>query len=202
MQRLLSTEARLLARLRTEARRAFAPVTRDADVQPAVDSLVLAFNQAILDGRLQAKQQAAAQVAEELDTDPEAVSLNDEDVARARSVSHSSVGALALGAMLLLRTKKQPVFIVSLDDYRLRRIAGTEVPNAFSRQHYTAQQLDGWARRWDATLDAKVCETCKSMHGITVPAYEAFPKGLVPGDVHPLCRCFPTYVPLSMLKAA
>lgn len=45
-------------------------------------------------------------------------------------------------------------------------------------------------KRWDALLDRRTCATCSNLDNEVVPASAAtFRGGLVPGYVHPRCRC-------------
>jgi hypothetical protein len=44
-------------------------------------------------------------------------------------------------------------------------------------------------RRWDATLDMRVCSDCAAMHGETAPVGGTFKGGLSGPPLHPCCRC-------------
>lgn len=87
--------------------------------------------------------------------------------------------------------------VVKRLDSRLIQIAVTENANAYNLEHRqtvidTAAGL-GLVEVWDATLDQRTCELCESMDGaITVDGI--FPDSLVPGAVHPYCRCTSHFV--------
>lgn len=53
-------------------------------------------------------------------------------------------------------------------------------------------------KSWDATLDAKTCEDCKSLDGTIVPIGLSFPDEQIPGEVHPRCRCIEVIVALPL----
>ena len=163
------------------------------------------FDSVLFDSRIEARSLAKQVAAVELDISTiDAAAYTDEDSTRSSLIAASLVGAIGLAALILLkRGKSDPLkYAIALEDYRLRRVAATETFNAYSRGHYEIDVPEGWARRWDATLDIRICRICRQMHGETVPVDESFSGGLVPGDVHPNCRCFPTYVPLSLMMAA
>jgi len=138
----------------------------------------------------------------------------DEDQARAESIARNFCAAWLLAVMAAYRRDiKDPVGATNEAlDYRLRRIAGTEIPHAYGRGHdewlaILAVELGPeaalWAKRWDATLDMKTCRICRRMHGEVQPLGAAFTGGLLPGDVHPFCRCVPTLIPIpAVLEAA
>jgi hypothetical protein len=45
-------------------------------------------------------------------------------------------------------------------------------------------------KRWDATHDRRLCARCRDLSGaMPRPWGVAFPGGIVPGTVHPRCRC-------------
>jgi len=85
-------------------------------------------------------------------------------------------------------------------DYRVKRIATTENAQAYNdaRDDVTAAEAkrnDGatWLvavlKRWDATLDKRVCKVCRDMHGaLAIPGLK-FRGGREPGHVHVGCRC-------------
>lgn len=160
---------------------------------------------------MDARQTSLRQAENELDVSViDAEAFTEEDQARAHSVALALTGGfglttgIGLATLLLLRQgSRDPIRrALAQEDYRLRRVAATEVPHAYSRMHYEIDPGEGWARRWDATLDLRLCKTCRKMHGIIVPIGEPFPGGMVPGDVHPNCRCEPAFVPIALLKAA
>lgn len=47
-----------------------------------------------------------------------------------------------------------------------------------------------WFKRWDSTLDLKVCPACRELHGDIVPLGREFPRlGGQGPPLHPRCRC-------------
>jgi len=89
-------------------------------------------------------------------------------------------------------------------DHRLRRIAITETTRTFNQAHddgigyafdktSRARWMAGVFKRWDATLDRRVCAYCKDQHGRMVPYGMSFSAG-IPGMVHPYCRCVQSLV--------
>lgn len=79
---------------------------------------------------------------------------------------------------------------------RIDTIAATETASNYSTYRQAAVEaiplpdLDvDWMKTWDAVLDAHVCPECAALDGTTVTAFEHFPGGLIPGNVHPRCRC-------------
>jgi Phage Mu protein F like protein len=163
------------------------------------------FDHVLFDARVDARSASRKQAELELDISViDAAAFTEEDRSRAHLIAMSLSSAIGMSALILLRQgKDNPLRLaLALEDYRLRRVAATEIPNAYSRQHYEIDPGEGWARRWDATLDLKTCRVCFKMHGTVVALDEDFPDGLVPGDVHPNCRCEPEFVPIALLKAA
>lgn len=163
-------------------------------------SLGEALETELFEARIDARRAALHQAEEQLDISViDAAAFTDEDQSRSHLVAMSLIGAVGLAALLLLRQgKAHPLQVaLALEDYRLRRVAATEVANAYSRMHYEIDPGMGWARMWDATLDLKTCKVCKRMHGEIRALDEPFTDGLVPGDVHPNCRCEPFFVRLQ-----
>lgn len=163
------------------------------------------FDEVLFVARMDAREASRKQAALELDLSTiDAAAFTDEDKRRSHAVALALSLAFEKAALILLRQgKKSPIAqAIALEDYRLRRVAATEIPQAYSRLHYEIDPGEGWAIRWDATLDLKLCQICRGMHGEIVPVGQPFSDGLVPGDVHPNCRCEPAFVPLSLLKAA
>lgn len=163
------------------------------------------FNDVLFQARMDARYAARIRAEDELDISTiDVEAFTEEDRTRSKLIAMALASAIGLAALILLKQgNTEPMRrAVALEDYRLRRIAATEIPNAYSRAHYEIDPGEGWARRWDATLDLKVCPICFRMHGEVVGLGEEFTDGLVPGDVHPNCRCYPSFVPLALLKAA
>jgi hypothetical protein len=92
---------------------------------------------------------------------------------------------------------------------KLARIAATEIPRAYNAAHdegagWVAERYGGarWlplvAKRWDATLDRKVCKTCASMDGRLALLGTSFTGDIRPGEPHPHCRCVESIIVLPM----
>lgn len=89
---------------------------------------------------------------------------------------------------------------------KLDLIAATEVPSAFGderdrletrivRDNPTLAPL--LFKTWNARLDA--CPRCHALDGQRRLWGFAFEGGQVPGDVHPRCACFTTYMPIPVV---
>lgn len=75
-----------------------------------------------------------------------------------------------------------------------RTIVRTEVINAYNDvandSIEEAHKIDhAIMRRWDATLDARVCPFCRELDGQVVKIGEAFRDGIEAPPAHPNCRC-------------
>ena len=90
-------------------------------------------------------------------------------------------------------------------DYRVVRIGTTESAQAFNDARdegmgWVAERYgdERWfpavLKRWDATLDAKVCPVCRDMNGSLALWGMPFKDGMRPGYVHPSDRCTPGIV--------
>jgi len=88
---------------------------------------------------------------------------------------------------------------IAANAWRLERIAATETSQAFNRSrlsneerywrdHRGADWLPLFVKVWDATLDKRVCATCKENNGSIRPIGFDW-GGLLPGVVHANCRC-------------
>jgi hypothetical protein len=81
--------------------------------------------------------------------------------------------------------------------HHVERIAATENAKAFNDERVRASstfQLGTVVvtKLWDSTLDARTCPICESLDGQIVPVAADFTYGgraVVPGRVHPFCRC-------------
>ena len=131
------------------------------------------------------------------------------DEARANAVAASFTAAWS--ALLLSklatwsrRDDADPLSAAGLSlaplDSRIRRIATTEVAHTFNaeiedgllllaRRYRGARWLPEVRKRHDGSLDSDMCRICRKRHGTTLPLATPFPAGLVPGDIHPGCRC-------------
>lgn len=146
----------------------------------------------------------------------EARNLDIEEPSEADEDTETEGRALAAGfalasawlLVMLLAGKRNAKKVSRLQDFRLRRLAATEVAQAYG----TASQriyklLDKFdkrlvMKRWDATLDMKTCRVCRELHGTEVRITESFPGGATPGNEHPHCRCVSTLVSASESQAA
>lgn len=79
-------------------------------------------------------------------------------------------------------------------DYWAERIVRTEVMSAYNacvdqsiRQ--VRQFVPDVCRRWDASLDMRVCQTCAGLNGAVAGLSEDFPGGYATAPAHPNCRC-------------
>lgn len=221
--RLLMAEARTLKALRADTKAAIQSArasilidrmrTIDA-MRATVPAISDAVRTNILVGRIDAKKRASETMDDELaladvDEDLEDPALVPNDHARAEAIAASFVAAwLMTGLALDAKKSKDPALeSLILIDFRIRRIAGTEIPQAYGAWH--TDLADSLAtellvQRWDATLDRKTCALCAGMDGEIAPLHGAFRDGLIPGAVHVNCRCEPTLIPayLVMKEAA
>lgn len=80
------------------------------------------------------------------------------------------------------------------------RLARTEVINAYNEHANVglrdlAEDDPEMEKRWDASLDSRLCKVCQGLHGQTVPIMDAngvdhpFPGGYLRPPAHPCCRC-------------
>jgi hypothetical protein len=133
-----------------------------------------------------------------------------DDEHRAAAAADSYVAAWRAGVAAALSkwasSTERPSLATALgtataqQDHRLRRLAATEVPQAYSEehaaradqiaeQHADAKWLVLLVKVWDATLDRKVCAVCAGMNGRWAVVGLKFNGGLLPGSVHAHCRC-------------
>lgn len=74
------------------------------------------------------------------------------------------------------------------------RLVRTEVQRAYSVQideglREAREHLPDLERRWDASLDLRVCPLCAGLHGAVTGIREPFPGGYTEAPAHPNCRC-------------
>jgi hypothetical protein len=174
----------------------------------------------IEDGRERARLAAIGRLRAELALGGIALALahalaprTDTDSAYAAAAAAAYASAWAGAALYLvteaLRTDKSPTQAVvqatDLKESNLERIVVTETARAYNDQHKEdAEELADadpeamaiLVRRWDAMLDARVCDDCASHDGETAPIGESFAGGDEPGYLHPNCRCESSLVPL------
>lgn len=157
----------------------------------------------IVSARLESAQLAYAQVVIEatlIGTDvPDEPNDDEDNEARAMAVGHSYAAAWLLAALAMVVGRKSNIKKISkLQDYRLARIATTEVAESYGQAALRAYALmprsETVLKRWDATLDMRTCGLCRGHHNETVPLDDDFRDGDEPGAVHPRCRCVPTLV--------
>jgi Phage Mu protein F like protein len=191
LRRLLKLEAQNLAELRKLVREAVRDVNEInvSNKDRFVSKVEKLSTQ--LDDEIAVAVNAARQLAAEFAYDEyeeEEVEYDPEDDARSGAVA-ASFAAAWLFAMLSVGPKGQARLTETLD-VRLRRIAATEVFQAYSQAVLRiAPTRKEMLKRWNATLDLKTCATCSSLHGVTIPVNQEFKYGYEPGDVHPRCRC-------------
>ncbi len=137
-------------------------------------------------------------------------SAEDGPAAHAAAASYTAAWGTAAVAAILAWERRTDLSLaaalrrtIPANDYRIRRIATTETARAFNDEHdegvgYVATEskgaiwLPGLFRRWDATLDRVTCPICARLDGEIVMVGRSFSGGLVPGYVHPHCRCIGT----------
>jgi Phage Mu protein F like protein len=175
----------------------------------------------IREGRTQARLAAIGRIRAELTLAGVALAVTHAleprtsvDAAHSDAVATSFSAAWAAAALYLVSKaeREETSRIVAIDaatdaaDFRIRRIAGTEIPRAYNDQHRKDAEeiaeihpdvMREFARKWDAMLDRRTCQTCRSLDGETAPIGESFRGGYEPGEVHALCRCMSTLVPMS-----
>jgi SPP1 gp7 family putative phage head morphogenesis protein len=106
-----------------------------------------------------------------------------------QAAADPAVFASAVGASLLLSLRHQ-----------LDRTIRTEVMRAYNNgARFTILGLAEantqlvWFKRWDSSLDLKVCPRCRALHGEIVPLHKDFRSGGGSGPpLHPHCRCILT----------
>jgi SPP1 gp7 family putative phage head morphogenesis protein len=190
------------------------------------DELRTAIAAAIVAGRAQARRAAASrlaaelsQVARELRTTMEPPPANDngaEDQAAAQGAAEGYVSAWRAGMVAaIIRWDGERSLAQALrkatdqQRHRLERIAATEVSRAYAAEHdegigwvaerhKDARWLPLVAKRWDATLDRKACPICRDMDGRLALPGMRWKGGLIPGTVHPHCRCMPSLIVLPL----
>lgn len=89
--------------------------------------------------------------------------------------------------------------------YWAERLVRTETQAAYNQVHvdnihglHTELKELGvdLMKRWDASMDRRVCLDCAALHGVIVPVGGRFPGGYDAPPAHPNCRCvLVTYVP-------
>lgn len=135
--------------------------------------------------------------------EPEEPEDDPEDDARSSAVAYAFIAAWILA--LLMAGNRDIKKVSALQEYRLRRIAATEVPQAYNATALRAYEdiaVSQANKRWDATLDRKTCAICREHDGEEVALNEEFSNGDEPGAVHPNCRCVVTLVARAAKKVA
>lgn len=74
------------------------------------------------------------------------------------------------------------------------RVARTETQAAYNTQvdeslREARALIPDLRRRWDASLDLRVCVRCRELHGTTADIGGEFPGGYTDAPAHPCCRC-------------
>lgn len=140
----------------------------------------------------------------------------EEDEAHAASAADSYTASWRAGMTVVAvrwrgegQLGKQLQAAAKAQDHRLERIAATEIPRAFNAAHdegagWVAERHKGasWlpvvVKRWDASLDRKVCRFCAAMDGRYTALGLPWPGDLRPGEPHPHCRCGQTVIVLPI----
>ncbi len=78
--------------------------------------------------------------------------------------------------------------------YWAERIVRTEVLDTYNQQEHRAlleleKDDPGWKKRWDATMDLRVCRICRELDGEVRELHEKFTGGYDRPPAHPQCRC-------------
>jgi SPP1 gp7 family putative phage head morphogenesis protein len=188
--------AMYLLSLTGTTRTATVAVLRDIAMKIQSETTVI-----ILNARRAAAKLAYATVVIEANLVELDEELNEDDIARSQAAAMSFAAALLLALLAANILKKTSLKQVALSqEYRLARIAATEVAEAYGQAAlaaYTAVPKSEYQKRWDAELDLKTCHVCRDHHGETVPLNQSFSHGDEPGAVHPRCRCQPTLVRIN-----
>jgi len=192
-------------------------------LQNAAIDLRETISAAVLHGRAEARQTARQRLiaelhhaAQELKVDVNMPPGGDapQDAGLAQSAAESYVAAWR--AVLTVAVMRSPEGSPHralraahvMQQHRLERIAATEVPQAYNdehdedaswvaEQHRDARWLPLVVKRWDAKRDS-TCAICHEMDGRIVPLGRSFRGGLIPGFVHPHCRCAQTIIVLPL----
>lgn len=143
---------------------------------------------------------------------------DDRSLAEATADSFASAwkSGLVYAVTQAIRKGESPTRAVDLAaerlDGRARRIAATEVPQAYNDAHRREAERSGAAlndtatsvalivRRWDAILDVRTCPECRSHDGEVTPLGRAFDGGDEPGTIHPWCRCIDTVITIPRMR--
>lgn len=109
-----------------------------------------------------------------------------EDEARATAAATSFSAAWLLTMVLALAAQRSLTRSTSLMEYRLRRIATTEVFQAYNTAA-AAYEAAGATKTWSCALE-RTCAACITHDGETVPVGKPFKNNDSP-PMHPNCRC-------------
>lgn len=192
----------------------------------AAQALRQAVAHAVLQGRSRARRDAVRRLAAELDAAARELTIpalqtppvghdSAEDEHHAAAAADSITAAWRASVVLVASRPDEGQIAARLrtasDAQRpkLARIAATEIPRAFNAAH---DEGAGWvadrykdatwlplvAKRWDATLDRKVCRTCDDMDGALAIIGTSFSGSVRPGDPHPHCRCVESVLALPV----
>jgi len=79
-------------------------------------------------------------------------------------------------------------------EYWAERVVRTETIAAYNEVHLhdvkaLAAGDDGVRKRWDASLDSRLCVICRDLHGEVRKPDEPFSDGSMRSPAHPNCRC-------------
>lgn len=151
------------------------------------------------------KRDRASQLAMQyvqIEAEVEDLDEPDDEESRARSYAAAAAFVAAWILIALAAKKSNIVRNTKLQDYRLKRIAATEIVDAYAQSAAKLQkQLPvTMTKRWDATLDRRTCEECAALHGTEISVHDEFPEGDPP--LHPQCRCIVSVVAKEAREAA
>lgn len=168
-------------------------------VATAAKEVARRISRSVLEARRSARATALIRIAAESGSAPPPPSDAAEDagLADAAAASYGAAWSAAVTRAVLAWAddpRGMPPIKAASDsqDYRLARIAATEVSQAYNDEHEEAGRTlrrPGAVRRWEAMLDRRVCKVCREMDGKTTPLGGSFAGGREPGFVHPVCRC-------------
>lgn len=131
--------------------------------------------------------------------------LREQDAKRARVAVAGYLKALDVAAEK--KAAGESVDVPGIIGRKVELIAATEAPHAFAEERRRIEYrivrddptLAGvLIKTWNAHLD-RVCPVCRKLHKQSRPWGIDFTDGMVPGQVHPRCRCYSSYLPIPIV---